>query len=260
VPSLGALSHSYTICTQYPKHRDQTAATAWRVKEFLGVDKPVVGANENQSLTVLKDHDGLADLIIIDDANQAFRRSQEDTWPLSLREPKDSAWVLLKLARPDFTETNLFGYLRRKFAGRILLVLTVNELRALKLRISRELSWERAIYDLMTEFRNILDGLPEIGKCVVSFYTEGAVFLPNPNDGQDVQLYYDPHSIEGTWGADYPGKKVGYTQCLTAGNALSFLQSGHFDDLGPGILAGLSASRLLHEWGFTAQGDPHSFA
>jgi hypothetical protein len=250
VPGSAGFAHSYTLCGQYPRQVGEKDL-AWRIKEFLGVDTPSIGVG-NPATTILTGDDGKADLIVIDDANQGFRRSPKSTWPASLQNPKDTAWVLLKLADPDFADMNLLEHLKEKFPGRILLVLTVNDLRALNIRISRELSWERTIRDLIIGFRNLRD-LQDIGKCVVSFYAEGAVVLPSPNSDDDALLYYDPHSIEGTWGVHYPGKMAGYTQLLTAGIALGFICSGNFDDLGPGILGGLEGSRLLHQRGFTVK-------
>lgn len=250
-PGSPGLTHSYTLCARYPSRLGDSVQT-WRMKEFLGVDK-YTGSRANRSAATLNDDDGKADLIVIDDADQGFRALEKTSWPPSLLRPKDSAWVLIKLARPDFSDPNLLSHVRQNFAKRILLVLTVNDLRGLKLRISRELSWERAIYDLISELRNSLDGLREIGKCVVSFHTEGAAVLPNPQTEQDIVLYYDPHSIEGTWGTEYPGTMAGYTQCLTAGIALNYLQVGDFNDLGPGVIAGLNASRLVHRKGFIAK-------
>src|SRR5262249_54491169 len=136
VPGEGDFAHSYTLCAQYPRQVGKEDLT-WRIKEFLGVDKP--SSPGKAPSTILGDA-GDADLIIIDDADQGFRRSVKTSWPMSLQNPKATAWVLLKLAEPNFSETNLFQHLKVKFPGRILLVLTVNDLRALNLRISRELS------------------------------------------------------------------------------------------------------------------------
>jgi hypothetical protein len=247
-PGCEGVSHSYTICKGY-KGKEDKDPPIWRVDEFLGVEE----AEGPLSCGIaLEDDIEDADLVIVDDANQGFRKEgNKGRWPASLLNPNPSTWVILKMAHLDFENNDLLKHILDKFENRIVLVLTVNDLRVKELRISRELSWERSISDLVEEIRNKYDQVKEIPLCVVSFYTEGAAIIKKEKNGDPVvTLIYDPSSIEGSWQPSGQGRMVGYTQCLTAGIVDNFLERDNFESIHEGVERGLMASRKLHERGF----------
>jgi hypothetical protein len=258
VPGTPPFWHSYAICAQFPKKGRQTNnELVWRVQEFLGLDRQRSDLPENPAERLLSQDEGEGDIIVLDEANQGFRDLKDEVWPKSLVKPRDGAWLLLKSTRPSFDEkqAQIWNQLAEGFQGRVVLVVTINDLRLEGMRISRGLSWETTVEDLVREVRSIRQRVP-YAHLVVSLYTEGAViFSDHGTNDQSIDLYYDPLCMEGNWQTEHPGKMAGYTLCLVAGIALQMIRST--EDVGPGVAAGLDASRDLHENGFVIAGQQH---
>ena len=254
-PGRAPFWHSYSSCERFlkeSKDAGKNAPTVWRIKEFLGLEQTPYDENHPPRNLFQKGDRGDANLIVVDNANQGFSQKR-DIWPESLKseKPKGDAWLLLKWSRPDFDQPDqIWGKVVEHFKNRLIVVVTVNDLRLREMKISRALSWERTALDLV---REIIAKVPDIESCahfVVSIYTEGALVISRNGGSPQATLYYDPKFIEGTWAPRYPGVMAGYTQCLVAGIAGQMMQFDEKKDIGRGILAGISAARWLHENGF----------
>lgn len=267
--------HSYAVWSQYPRRKGDRDRGVWRVDEFLGLDRartPQGAADGNDPIGSPAE----ADVVIVDDANLGFRDSSE-LWPPALRlttnpgataahpakSGANSPWVVLKMARP-VAAGDLWRQLLRRHAGRLIVVMTLNDLRLSEVKISRELSWERTAGDLARELirHPAVNGLTRCAHVVVSLGTGGAVLLsrkgalagsPEHLDQPDCHVIFDPESIENSWADQYPGSMIGYTTCLVAGIARELILAPDSPDVQRGVRHGLATGRALHLDGY---GDP----
>jgi hypothetical protein len=254
--------HSYAIWSRFPRKKGDRDSSIWRVEEFLGLDRA------RQPESVPPAQDSTADLVILDDADLGFRATSE-SWPTVLRlvdgaatTPAARPWVLIKMARP-VASGELWRRLLRTHADRLIVVMTLNDLRLSDVKISRELSWERIAGDLARELARhpSVNGLVSCAHVVVSLGTGGAVLLSRrgPLESQldrlvepDCHVIFDPEAIENSWAEQYPGSMIGYASCLTAGIARELLVNPGEPDVQRGIRSGLAASRALHLQGYGA--------
>jgi hypothetical protein len=228
---------------------------AWRVAEFLGARRCANPKAPDDWSRVVNDSPG-AQLVVLDDAGLGFRDKPE-LWPASLIADGSHPWVLVKMSRP-VAQGNLWDHLCLHHAERLIVVMTVNDLRLAEVQISHRLSWERTAQDLVWEViynRN----LPSLARCahvVVSFNAAGA-FLYSRDSGDDLpcRLIFDPEVVEEMWEQSYPGRMVGYSSCLTAGIAKEAMLAPERPDIRKGIRAGLSALRCMHREGYGHRGD-----
>jgi len=270
--------HSYTNWSQFPRRKGDRDSSVWRVEEFLGLDRSrsdqVATGAENTRIDPSE-----ADLVIIDDANLGFRDCPK-VWPASLQLTPDahaggyhapasgdrSPWVVLKMAAP-VADGVLWRQLLSSKAERLIVVMTLSDLRLSEVKISRELSWERTAGDLARKLvrHPSVNGLARCAHVIVSIGTGGAVLLSRPAgaasagaaklDQPDCHVFFDPESIENSWTEQYPGAMVGYTTCLVGGIAREILLAPDAPNVHRGIRRGLVAERVLHLAGW---GDPDS--
>jgi len=199
----------------------------------------------------------------MDDAALGFRDGSA-LWPAAIKSPAGAQlWVLLKMARP-IAQGDLWEHLLRYFSERLVVVMTINDLRLSEVQVSRELSWERTSEDLARELVSNprVNALSQCAHVAVSLNTDGALLLSRRDEPQRrspgktrpaCQLIFDPKTIEGVWAQQYPGGMVGYTSCLTAGIARELMISPTSPDISRGIRSGLAAMRRLHLIGYGSQ-------
>jgi hypothetical protein len=241
--------HSYAIWAPVPPHG------AWRVEEFLGLDRrPPAGATADDRHIVV-DGPIAADLVLLDDAGLGFR-DRKDLWPRVLADGRRRPWVVLKMARP-VAEGPLWRQLLDR-SDRLVVVMTVDDLRQSEVQVSRELSWERTAQDLAWELAHNprINALARAAYVVVSFGTSGAFLFSRPGRSElpRGRLLFDAEGIEGSWTLDQPGGMIGYTTCLSAGIARRILLAPNHPDVEAGIQEGIAAMRRLHRDGFQERG------
>ena len=271
-PADSRFNHSYAIWSRFPRRKGERESSIWRVEEFLGLDRARTPDATTGAARVPDADHAAADLVIIDDADLGFRGKPE-LWPAVLglageatapatASPEPGPWVLLKMACP-VASGELWRRLLRKHAGRLVVVMTLNDLRLSDVKISRELSWERIATDLARELvrHPAVNGLVYCAHVVVTLGTGGAVLLSRkgPLEGQldrldepDCNVFFDPEAIENSWAEQYPGAMIGYASCLTAGIARELLLAPDEPDVQRGIRSGLVAARALHLQGYGA--------
>lgn len=252
LPSDNTIHHSYAIWGAYPENaKSPSGEPVWRVEEFLGLDRSL-GVSTG-TLQPDKDPES-ADVIVLDDAGLGFRDHPEH-WPGCIGNTNANPWVVLKMAKP-IAEGQLWKDLHEKWADRLIVILTVNDLRLTEVQISRRLSWEKTAQDLMWELIHNprVNSLSNCAHVIVSFHTSGAFLLSRVQDTKSktethqATLFFDPRNVEGMWEQNYEGGMVGYTTCLTAGVVSQLLES--LPDLPLGIQGGLAAIRRLHIDGY----------
>ena len=267
LPGDPRLDHSYAMWSQFPRSSGDRAKTVWRVEEFLGLDRARDLTASSQCKKAADDPPE-ADLVILDDANLGLRASPE-CWPKALklaqkRSPKQLPWVLLKMSQP-IAQGELWKGLLRDCAERLIVVMTLNDLRLSEVKISRELSWERIAGDLTSEILRhpAVNGLAYCAHVVVSLQTGGAVLLSRRGDFSgrldrlerpDCHVIFDPEAIENSWVEGHPGAMIGYTSCLAAGIARELLLARDAPDVKSAVGRGLSAARALHLRGYGGEG------
>lgn len=252
--------HSYALWSLF-NYRDKPV---WRVEEFLGLDRsPADGPSEATEWKRVVDDTPEAKLVVLDDANLGFR-DHPGLWPQAVTGEGSQPWIILKMAQP-VAQGQLWDHLREEFADRLIVVMTVNDLRLTEVQISQGLSWERSAQDIAWELVHnpLVNGLPRCAYVVVSFYTAGAVLLSRLRaEGQAAEehgapkcfLFFDPEVIEGMWEQRHRGGMIGYTTCLTAGIARQLMLSAEQPDIHQGIQSGLAAMRRLHLEGYGEPG------
>ena len=273
-PGDSAYHHAFAIWGRYPRRAGDRDRSIWRVEEFLGLDR----SRSRSTADVAGVEDASAhdvDLVVIDDANLGFRDSP-DLWPRSLGqlayepdganvstdEGPPKPWVVLKMAAP-IADGALWRQLIARVPERLIVVMTLDDLRLSEVKISRELSWERIAGDLARELVHhpAVNGLVRCAQVIVSLGTGGAVLLSgasaeHANDGAaridqpDCHVVFDPESIENSWVEKYPGSMIGYTTCLVAGIARELLMAPDSPDVHRGVRRGLAAERALHLAGY----------
>jgi len=256
--------HSYAMWSQFSHGKGSGARgekSAWRVDEFLGLDPSPCDRPADWQRVVGDTPE--AGLVVIDDAALGFR-TQPGMWPQAVSEGECRTPILLKMARP-VAQGALWEHLRENCADRLIVVMTVNDLRRTEVQISRELSWERTAQDLFWELTHNprVNALSRCAHVVISFDTAGAFLLSRAGaeggqgsaEESDVRctLFFDPKIVEGMWGQDRPGRMIGYTSCLTAAIARQIMLDPATPDLRRGVQSGLAAMRLLHQKGYEEQ-------
>ncbi len=263
-PADARYHHSYAVWSKFPRRKGDRDRSIWRVEEFLGFDRA------RTPMAAVADAAANADLVIVDDADLGFR-NEPHSWPAVLDLAADGSavpaatpgpWVVLKMACP-VASGELWRRLLRRHAGRLVVVMTLNDLRLSDVKISRELSWERIAGDLARELvrHPAVNGLVHCAHVVVSLGTGGAVLLSRrePLEGRldrmgqpDCHVFFDPESIENSWAEQYPGSMIGYTSCLVGGIARELLLNPDEPNVHRGVRSGLAASRALHLQGYGA--------
>jgi hypothetical protein len=226
------------------------------VQEFLGIHH--CGRQAPQDWARVVDDAPDPQIVVLDDANLGFRGNQ-DLWPIGITKPKGDPWILVKMAKP-VAQGDLWKHLYRENSKKLIVVMTVNDLRLSDVQISRELSWECTAQDLAWEitYNPSVNSLARCAHVVVSFNAAGAVLYSRDGGGGQAswKLLFDPNVIEGEWEQQHEGRMIGYTSCLTAGIARQLMLKPEAPDLVQGVCSGLVALRTLHQEGYGQRGLP----
>ena len=245
-------NHSYAVWSRFGVEvGDRARPSVWRVASFLGVDPARTSGGVDEERRRVTDEAVGADLLVFDDADLGFRDAAA-----SLPTGGPATWVVLKQARP-VARGALWERLLDEAAERLVVVLTIDDLRGREIQVSRALSWERTAQDLLWELVNkpSVNALSRVAHTVVSFGCAGAVLLSTSGGGDPTcRLLYDPASVEGEWEARHRGQVMGATSCMTTALVRELLLDPEAPDLGRGIHAGVEATRALHRNGYEATG------
>lgn len=257
-PTDRRFNHSYALFAPMAsgdKHSDGTPKLVWRVANSLGVDR--ISNSEMVASQQLESDPEQADVVVLDDAALGFR-DRKTHWPRAIIDSKVQPWIILKSAKPVL-QGPLWDYLIQNCAERLIVVMTVSDLRRSAVQISRQLSWERTAQDLFWEliYNPRVNGAARCAATIVSFDSTGAFLLtPNCHVGFDrhsrwqAELLFDPNVGEAGWNADRPGKVIGNTVAITAGIVRQLLLNPQNPDLHAGLITGINAQRRLFREGY----------
>jgi len=190
------------------------------------------------------------DILVIDDAGLGFRQNTEkEAWPKALwvKKEKKPEWIILKMSNP-VAAGDLWRTLHQDFCSKLVVVVSIEDLRREEVRITKGISWERSTMNLVSElsFNPNIKKLLDCKYLIINFGSEGALFADNSGKTSKFRLIFDPAHMEGEWGKKNEGRGLGYMSCLTAGIVNQFASPGKQVDVESGIASGLSAMRTMH--------------
>lgn len=218
----------------------------WRIKEFLGVRKSDKAVDPD-----LKRNPPSADLVLLLDSDLGFDRTKSPAWPEAIRTRRHQPWIIFKSSVPAF-EAPLWRHLIARHKQKLIVVMTVEDLRRKGVQMLRRLSWERAAHDLVSEVRES-PALRELNECehiIVSFGTAGAVLIPREDSPR---LVFDPAAMEGEWEPTVKaasGMMIGYTTVLTAALAHEVMLQPNEPQLIDAVARGIAGMRAMFKCGF----------
>ena len=255
-PEDKRFNHSFASWQPFPysSQADKKEKQAWRVAEFWGGCPSIEAPGEWARVS---EADAQADVVVLDDAGLGFRDRRE-LWPASLIAEDAKPWVVVKMSRP-VAKGALWEHLVANHSKRLIVLMTVNDLRLTEVQISRELSWERTAQDLLWEltFNPALRTVKRCAHVVVSFNAAGAMHVAHDAESMtSSKLIFDPEVVEGAWEQAIPGHMVGANSCLAAGITRAVMLSTNEPQIDDGISAGLAALRTLYREGYGKRGAP----
>ncbi|MBT9136742.1 MAG: hypothetical protein DDT34_01824 [Firmicutes bacterium] len=257
-PDDDRFHQSYAIWAPFTLDERQSnqKEEVWRVQQFLGLYRAHSDSLDDWKKVVDDPVD--PELVILDDAGLEFR-DHPAYWPTALSTNTPKPWILLKMAAP-VAEGKLWNHLRKNHADKLVVVMTVNDLRRSQVQISRQVSWERTAQDLAWEllYNPNVNGLTQCAHVIVSFDTVGAILLSRQSEATlNAFLLFDPNVMEGEWGRHHKGYMIGHTSCLMAGIARELMVNATNPAISRGIQTGIAAMRFLYMGGYGRVGkDP----
>lgn len=203
-----------------------------------------------------------ADILTIEDDGAGFRTNVPPGL-LGLLEGRAASlpsWIVLKTGAPVGHGVLWWALVgRAEVADRLVVVVSISDLRRAEVRVSQGISWERSAEDLARELVTspALSGLRQARHVIVTLHSEGAMWMERPADGASpprARLFFDPANMEGEWSRriGIKGNAYGFHAVFAASLAarLAVEPAGaETDALATGIERGLLAMRALRVLG-----------
>jgi len=226
----------------------------WRISNKLGYghtfrkDRKIEEFIFNDEITPQKD-----DILVIDDGGLEFRTLKAKHKKLLKIKWK---FILLKMSNP-VASGSLFQELIENHSDKLIIVTTASELRQSNVRISKGVSWEQSISDLVLEL-NHNKQVEDLRRCkllIVTFSTEGAFYIENSKDEDELitkyRLLFDNRYLEREFiNEKISGEVFGYQSTFTLAILLGLISydkdpEKNKDAFEAMINNGLSATRSL---------------
>jgi hypothetical protein len=246
--NLSVDHHSYAVWSPRPKE-ENSKENVWRMTQPLGYGGKESPTGVCQTIPPTEDSTD-PNIIVIDDGALGFRFCTMDlAWPQPIRAKKSRKleWIVYKMASP-VAQGDLWRTVSADFSEKLILVVSISDLRREEVGITKGLSWERTIQELTTElhYNSSIRDLLKSRHLIVTFGSEGALWVNRERDKHHYFLVYDPARLEGEWGNQFQGRAMGYLSCFTAAIVNQLIGDQGKNDIGKGIALGLSAMRRLH--------------
>ncbi len=242
-PAVAAYNHVFATWKQFTGDHDRV----WRIGEIAHVGQ----AGEVDAQSPVFDELDQADLALIQDWGM---RISEMGLP-DLVERIDGRWMIYR-PYPEVFSGGLWQSLRPRIDQSAIVVLRADDLRRLDVSISKGLSWEQTLQDLIFEIyckHNIsLHPLREAEFVVISFGHTATLLIHNPSasakSAPELTFFFDSKGVEGYWEIGHPGYLPGSMELLLSLLAKEVLhpEDQAAVDLAPAIRAHLLGSRALH--------------
>jgi hypothetical protein len=246
-PCDTSLNHAFATWHQYNEGKNKV----WRIAEIVHGGQALQPESDWQSTDAMAE----TDLFIFQD------------WGIDIRNLKypglvdliQDKWLIFRTYPPLF-EGGLWQDFHKGMGSKQILVLRADDLRKLNTSISKSLSWEQTLQDIINEIyfkRNIsLHPLRSIEYIIISFGCTGTLLIHNPKIHETIhpefRFFFDAMMIEGYWEKAHPGYLPGDLELLMALLSKEILYPKIGDDVhfDRAIRAHLLARRALvmHGW------------
>jgi hypothetical protein len=203
-----------------------------------------------------------SDILVIEDDGGAFRLNVPPKLQEFLTGDLSALpqWIVLKTCAPACHGALWWALAGRpEIASRLIVVLSVADLRQADIRVSRGISWERTVEDLARELADspALAGLRQVRHVIVTFFGEGALWMEQPADAgapRRCHLIFDPACMEEEWvkRIGVAGNAYGFHAvfaAMLAGRLAIGAAAGEANPLDTGIERGILAMRALRVLG-----------
>ncbi len=198
-------------------------------------------------------------VLVIDDGGLGFRqKTAEKCWPSFLKSDSEAPglqWIILKMSRP-LARGDIWRKLASRWRDRLVVLVSADNLRREDVRVSRGLSWESTVDDLVEEIHSnpTISELKSCRHLVITLRGDAALWLERPGKTEQgpCRLVFDRERGEGEWEDSLKeGGAFGFLSVVTAALAwnLKAVKSTDTVDLAHSLKAGLSATRFLREYG-----------
>lgn len=242
-PANADFNHIFATWNSHP----ESGQKVWRINEIDHAGQKSEAVVTEPQLDELAE----ADLVLVQDWGMKVHDSK---FPETLKE-QFHGWMIYRPSPPIF-KGNLWRSILPKLGKNDVILLRANDLRKLDVSISRGLSWEQTIQDIITEIyceHNIsLHPLETAEYVIISFGYAGTLLLHNQNtaDGvcPEINFFFDSMGLEGSWKTKHPGYLPGSMELLLSLLTKEVLFPFHENkiDFSPAIRAHLLGSRALH--------------
>jgi hypothetical protein len=242
-PSNTAYNHVFATWKQFPEGKDKV----WRIGELSHVGQsPAI-----EPIPSLFTEYSKTDLLLIQDWGMKIHELEIP----NLQENSADKWVIYRPYPPLFNG-QLWQSINKNLKENTIVVLRAGDLRTLDVSISKGLSWEQTVEDIITEIyckRNLtLHPLRTASYVIISFGYTGSLLLHNRNNEQgsdpEIQFFFDSMGVEGYWEIAHPGYMPGVMELLMMLLAKEVLYPAKADqpDFTNALRAHLLGSRALH--------------
>lgn len=266
--------HSLTMWSRYEKSGTEQF-NGYRLDEYLGwavqEDSRKLIPPDAVQYHQIQNDPTTADLVVIEDWGLGYCMAQH-LWPLSIQAVpttgQPSPWVVVKMSQRLFEENPLCrdlvrrpanpGYINssRDMIRPVVLVVTMDDVRKMKVQLSRETSLDHLLEDLLKELetKRDLQYFQMAAMTVFAFEDVGALIYSGGTT-RKWSCVFDPRdNPSGKPRHRSEGRVPGGTTCLTAAIAAQLIDCASTDDLmarvTAGVKIGLAAKQELHKLGF----------
>jgi hypothetical protein len=210
-PTDNSVNHAFATWHQFNEGKNKV----WRIQEIVHVGESETIQIDESVSPLLKS----ADLFIFQDWGMDIRNNEISGMEEALRDK----WVIYRCYPPLF-EGSLWHQVQQSGGAKKVVLLRANNLRELNTSISRGLSWEQTVQDIINEIyfkRNILlHPLRTSEYVIISFGCTGSLLIHNHLDANEqepeLKFFFDAMGIEGYWEKAHPGYLPGDIELLGA--------------------------------------------
>jgi len=248
------------------KTPDGKDAEVWRVRRSLSLG-PVIGSQSRPSATLppMVTGDFHPNVVLVEDNVGGFR-FQVPEWLQRLQTAggkvpgQSPEWIVFKTSAPVCHGAFWWALSGpAEFRDRLVVAVSIRDLRSSEIRVSQGISWERTALDLARELSQspLLEGLRRARHVIVTVHGEGTLWMERIEGRKDgiaqhrFKLMFDPGYMEGEWSQEMcgtDGNAYGFHSTFAAAVAAHLALAGR-DGLQGGIENGLRAMRLLRAMG-----------
>jgi hypothetical protein len=207
------------------------------------------------------------DVVLVEDNAGGYRFLVPAWLEAAIKEEPESSprrplprWIVLKTSAPVGHGSFWWALAgSSELRDRLVVIVSIKDLRRTEIRVSQGISWERTALDLCRELSQspALEGLRHARHVIVTLHGEGALWMErsgddgNADDERRFTLFFDPGQMESEWSravGGLEGDAYGYHSTFAASIAAQLALAAPEDStkgLDAGIGNGLRAMRLL---------------